>query len=192
MLSMIETAIEVGGGRIPASSIQQVIDWGKEMHAHPVELLDGVAETLEELAGRHPLVLITKGDLFHQETKVAASGLGQLFSGIEIVSEKDPECYRRAAARHGVVPADFVMVGNSVRSDVLPVLEAGGRAVHIPYGITWSHEVVDGDHRSDGWIQVDSIRAVPDALKSLTRPGREADAASGAGLGPGLSTQAGG
>jgi putative hydrolase of the HAD superfamily len=166
-LSMIETAIEVSEGRIPASSIQRIIDWGKEMHDHPVELLDGVVDTLDALTGTYALVLITKGDLFHQETKVAASGLGEHFTGIEVVSEKDPSCYRRALARYGVDPAEFVMVGNSVRSDVLPVLEIGARAVHIPYGITWGHEVAEADHAAEGWWQLDSVRDLPPLLASL-------------------------
>jgi putative hydrolase of the HAD superfamily len=174
ILSMIETAIEASEGRIPAASVQRIIDWGKEMHDHPVELLDGVAETLDSLTERYALLLITKGDLFHQETKVAASGLGELFSGIEIVSEKDAACYRRALGRYGVDPAEFVMVGNSVRSDVLPVLEIGARAVHIPYGITWGHEIAEADH-VDGWWQLESLRGLPDLLASLS------DRADGAG-----------
>jgi putative hydrolase of the HAD superfamily len=174
ILSMIETAIEASEGRIPAGSIQRIIEWGKEMHDHPVELLDGVVETLDDLTGRYALLLITKGDLFHQETKVAASGLGEHFTGIEILSEKDPASYRRALARYRVDPSEFVMVGNSVRSDVLPVLEIGARAVHIPYGITWGHEVVEADHPTDGWWRLDSLRVLPQLLDSLAAspPGR--------------------
>lgn len=167
ILSMIETAIEASEGRIPAGSIQRVIDWGKEMHDHPVELLDGVVETLDSLAGSYALVLITKGDLFHQETKVAASGLGEHFSGIEIVSEKDAASYQRSLARYRVEPAEFVMVGNSVRSDVLPVLEIGGRAVHIPYGITWGHEVAEAAPAGDGWWRLESLRELPTLLESV-------------------------
>jgi putative hydrolase of the HAD superfamily len=146
-LSMVETAIEVTGGRITAAEIQKLLDRGKEMLATPVELLPGVAEAVSTLAERYPLILVTKGDLFNQEQKLARSGLGEHFWRIEIVSEKDPATYRRILARDSIDPADFVMVGNSVRSDVLPVLAIGARAVHVPAELTWAHEhaVHDGD-----------------------------------------------
>ncbi len=142
-LSMIETAIEVTTGRITAAEIRELLDLGKAMLAHPVELLPGVAETVEALAGRYRLVLVTKGDLFHQEQKVARSGLADRFERIEIVSEKDEATYRRIVSTMGVDPEQFLMVGNTVRSDVLPVLAIGGRAVQVPYSVTWDHEVVD-------------------------------------------------
>jgi putative hydrolase of the HAD superfamily len=166
-LSMIETAIEVSGGRIPASSLQAIIDWGKELLTHPVELLAGAAETVRTLARRHRLILVSKGDLFHQESKIAGSGLVDSFRAVEIVAEKDPLTYRRLLERHGVPPERFVMVGNSVRSDVLPVLELGARAVHIPYGITWVHEVAEADHTTDGWWRLDSLGQLPDLLDAL-------------------------
>jgi putative hydrolase of the HAD superfamily len=146
-LSMVETAIEVTGGRITAGEIQKLLDRGKEMLATPVELLPGVAEAVTTLSERYPLILVTKGDLFNQEQKLARSGLGDLFWRIEIVSEKDPATYRRILARDSIDPADFVMVGNSVRSDVLPVLAIGARAVHVPAELTWVHEHAqhDGD-----------------------------------------------
>ncbi len=142
-LSMVETAIEVSRGEVSTSAIAELIRIGKEMLAHPVELLDGVAEAIDALAEDHRLVLITKGDLIHQETKIARSGLADRFERIEIVSEKDPATYKAILDRMDVTPERFCMVGNSVRSDVLPVLELGGCAVHVPYAITWSHEVVD-------------------------------------------------
>jgi putative hydrolase of the HAD superfamily len=123
-LSMIETAIEVSGEQV-------------------TELLPEVAETVARLAGDHRLLLVTKGDLLHQESKVARSGLAEHFEGIHIVSEKDPATYRRVLAAHGVEPTDFVMVGNSLRSDILPVLELGGRGIHVPYHTTWALEEVD-------------------------------------------------
>jgi putative hydrolase of the HAD superfamily len=169
-LSMIETAIEASEGRLPAASIQQIIDWGKELLTHPVELLDDVAEVVDVLTRRHQLLLVTKGDLFHQESKVAASGLADRFAGVEIVAEKDAATYQRALARHGIEPGQFLMVGNSVRSDVLPVLEIGGRAVHIPYGVTWGHEVVE-DHRAPaGWWQLDRLADLPDFLAEVVEP----------------------
>ena len=147
-LSMVETAIELSDGRIPAHEIHEVIALGKELLGHPVELIDGVAETLETLSQNHTLVLVTKGDLLHQETKLAASGLGELFWRIEIVSEKDVPTYERILRRHDIAARDFVMVGNSVRSDVLPVLELGAKAVHVPYHITWELEQAAVDDAS--------------------------------------------
>jgi len=144
-LSMIETAIEVTDGRITAAEISALLDVGKKMLAHPVNLLDGVADTVAELAEDYRLVVVTKGDLFHQEQKVARSGLADLFERIEIVSEKDEATYLRVVRAMGAEPTSFLMVGNSVRSDVLPVLAIGGHAVQVPYVLTWGHEVVE-DH----------------------------------------------
>jgi putative hydrolase of the HAD superfamily len=167
-LSMIETALEVSDGDLPAAAIQQLIDWGKALMSHPVELLDRVPETLDTLAGRYRLVLITKGDLFHQESKVAESGLSPLFERIEIVTEKSPDTYRRVLGRCGAHAGEFVMVGNSLRSDVLPVVEIGGRAVHVPYGITWAHEAVEpGTNDCDRWSQIPHIGDLPELLVSL-------------------------
>ncbi|HEX4903233.1 MAG TPA: HAD family hydrolase [Acidimicrobiales bacterium] len=142
-LSLIETAIEVTDGAIPTSAIATIIEFGKDLLDHPVELLDGVAEAIEHFRqrGLH-LTLITKGDLWHQESKVAASGIADHFDAIEIVAEKDVATYRSILQRHGIAPEGFCMVGNSVRSDVLPVLELGARAVHIPYEFLWAHEAV--------------------------------------------------
>ena len=142
VLSMIETAIALTEGRITGAEVQQILGMGHQMLAAPVELLDGVAETIPALAGRFRLMLLTKGDLFDQETKLARSGLGEHFHAVEIVSEKDTRTYRRVMARHGVRPDRFLMVGNSLRSDVLPVLEAGAAAVYIPYHLVWQHEQV--------------------------------------------------
>ena len=166
-LSMIETAIEVSEGTLPAAAVQELIRWGKELMSHPVELLDGVAETLAELAGGHRLVLVTKGDLFHQESKVAESGLAPLFDQVEIVSEKSPDTYRRIVAGCGARVEEFVMVGNSLRSDVLPVVEIGARAVHVPYGITWAHEAVELTDDQVSWARIDSLRQLPAVLAGL-------------------------
>jgi putative hydrolase of the HAD superfamily len=146
IVSMIETAIEISDARVDARDIHRIVMLGKALLEHPTALLDGVRDVVEELASRHRLILVTKGDLLHQETKVAASGLADLFWQIEIVSEKDPPTYRRLLERHSVAPADFVMIGNSVASDILPVLAIGGRAVHVPYHITWALEVVAADN----------------------------------------------
>lgn len=166
VLSMIETAIDLTEGRITSAEVATIVDWGKEMLSHPVELLDGVAETVERLSRSHTLVLITKGDLFHQETKVALSGLADSFRAVEIVAEKDPETYARVLSRNGVEPGEFLMAGNSVRSDVLPVLDIGGRAVHVPYHVTWDHEQVKA---SPGQFPVlEHLTALPELVESLT------------------------
>lgn len=141
-LSAIETAIEITAGRITPGEIRQLIELGREMLAHPVSLLDGVDETLAALAPRYRLVLITKGDLRDQERKLGKSGLASHFRHVEIVSEKDTAAYQRLFTRHAIDPARFLMVGNSLKSDILPVLELGGAGAHIPYHITWEAERV--------------------------------------------------
>jgi putative hydrolase of the HAD superfamily len=143
-LSLIETAIEVTDGAISTEAIATIIDFGKDLLDHPVELLDGVADAIDRFRERGlGLVLITKGDLWHQESKVAASGIADRFDAVEIVAEKDVATYRAILDRHAIEPSTFCMIGNSVRSDVLPVLELGGRAVHIPYTYLWAHEAVE-------------------------------------------------
>jgi putative hydrolase of the HAD superfamily len=150
-LSMIETAIDLTDGRITGIEIKRLIDLAHGMLAAPVELLEGVAETVATLAERgYTLMVITKGDLFDQESKLARSGLGDHFRHVEIVSEKDERTYRALLTRHGIAPGEFLMVGNSVRSDILPVLAVGGRAVHVPYHITWQHEAVAVPPEGDG------------------------------------------
>lgn len=144
-LSMIETAIELTNGAVTGTEIQQIMDIGKELLLFPIELLDGVRDVLETLARHHDLMVLTKGDLFDQESKIARSGLGHFFKYVEIVSEKDERTYRRILAKYGVLPDEFLMIGNSLKSDVLPVLHIGGRAVHVPYEITWAHERVEDE-----------------------------------------------
>src|SRR5687768_8075131 len=125
-LSAIETAIELTGGKIRAEEIRQLIELGREMLAHPVELLEGVPETLGRLAPQHRLLVITKGDLLDQERKLEKSGLAAHFERVEIVSEKNKLTYAAIFRRHGITPERFLMVGNSLKSDILPVLELGG------------------------------------------------------------------
>jgi putative hydrolase of the HAD superfamily len=169
-LSLIETAIEVTGGKIPAGRLQAVLDLGKVLLDHPVHLLDGVAETVDELTDRYRVMVITKGDLLHQETKVVRSGLEEVLWRVEIVSEKDEPTYQRILDRHGIEPATFVMVGNSVRSDVLPVLALGGHAVHIPYHVTWGLEQVD-PHPDHTFPVLTSIRELPACIRKLDGAG---------------------
>jgi putative hydrolase of the HAD superfamily len=139
-LSMIEAAVAITEARISAADVHRIVQLGKELLRHPVELLPGIREAVEAIAARHDIVLITKGDLFHQEAKVRDSGLSGLFRRIEIVSEKDVPTYARLLEELDIVPSQFVMIGNSLRSDIAPVLQLGGWGVHMPYHTTWSHE----------------------------------------------------
>jgi putative hydrolase of the HAD superfamily len=169
-LSMLETAIELTEGRIPASDLEVILGWGKKMLQEPTKLLDGVESTLTELSKQYDLLLITKGDLFDQEGKLARSGLGDLFLGVEIVSEKNTKTYRGIFKRRGIQPEDFVMVGNSLRSDVVPVVELGARAVHIPYHVTWHHEHVPEESLpKTGWQRLESVTELPGVLGSIDR-----------------------
>ena len=139
-LSMIESAIEISDARIAARDIHRIVELAQSMLRHPVELLPGVREAVASVAARWPVVLITKGDLFHQEAKVRESGLSDLFHRIEIVSEKDTATYARLLEEFGIGAHEFAMVGNSLRSDIAPVVALGGYGVHVPYHLTWVHE----------------------------------------------------
>src|SRR4051812_34509323 len=133
VLSMVETAIAVTDGRIPAQDIAAILSFGRTLVEHPVEVVEGAREVLETLRARdHELWLVADGDVFDQESKLAHSGLASLFDAVEIVSHKDPETYRKLLGRYGVLPEEFAMVGDSLRADVLPVIEIGGRAYHVP------------------------------------------------------------
>jgi putative hydrolase of the HAD superfamily len=167
-LSMLETAIDLTQAHIPASDLEVILGWGKRMLMEPTELLDQVEQTLKQIAGRYDLLLITKGDLFDQESKLARSGLGDLFLGVEIVSEKSVESYEGIFRRRGIAPGEFVMVGNSLRSDVVPVVTLGGQAVHIPYEVTWHHEHVPDEYLPrQGWTRIAAIGELPVVLEAL-------------------------
>ena len=141
--SMIETAIALTEGRISGQEIQKIIDFAKDMVNMDVQLLDSVAETIPALAQQYRLMLITKGDLLDQESKLARSGLAEYFQNVEIVSQKNTASYARILQRYAIAPERFLMVGNSLPSDVLPVLDLGGSGVHIPFEITWVQELVE-------------------------------------------------
>lgn len=143
-LSMLEAAIEMTAGRISTADISRILQLGHDTLRHPVELLDGVREAVAAIAADYPVVLITKGDLFHQESKIERAGLHDVLPRIEVVSEKDPATYARVLAEFGVAAENFVMIGNSLRSDAEPVLALGGWAVHMPYALTWAHEQEHG------------------------------------------------
>ncbi len=167
-LSMVETAIAITEARISAADIHALVELGKRVLQHPVELLPGMRAAVEAVAEHYPLVLITKGDLFHQERKVAQSGLADLFGRIEIVSEKDPATYRRVLDEFSLQPAQFAMVGNSLRSDIEPVLRLGGWGVHLPYHVTWAHEQEHGLAADEPhMITVHAAGDIPTALAQL-------------------------
>jgi len=161
-LSMIETAIELTEERITGKEIQEILGYTREMLSAPIELLDGVRETVEELSLGYNLMVITKGDLFDQEAKLARSGLGDFFSKIEIVSKKDKRTYETITAKYRISPDEFMMVGNSLRSDILPVLEMGAVAVHVPYETEWFHEAVE-EHELAGkeFVVLEKINLLP-------------------------------
>lgn len=167
VLSMMETALEVSDGRLDQTMMTAILAMGREMLRHPVELLPGVRETLETLAARYPLILITKGDLFDQERKLTASGLADLFHAVEIVSEKSASTYARVFAARGDGPDKGLMVGNSLRSDILPALEAGAFAVHIPHDLTWLYEHVEEPVDHPRLFIETSIRNVLDVIEKI-------------------------
>jgi putative hydrolase of the HAD superfamily len=165
-LSMIETAMELCDGGAPPEVVREILAAGREMLGHPVEPLPGVDEALARLSETYRLVLITKGDLMDQERKLAASGLGELFAAVEIVSEKDRDVYARVFERHGTGADEAVMAGNSMKSDVLPALEAGAFAVHIPYHVTWAHELADAPENHDRYGALEAIADLPDWINA--------------------------
>lgn len=143
-LSMVEAAIELTDGAITAQDIHRIVALGRSILEHPVELLPGIRDAVVAVAQHHRVVLITKGDLFHQESKVERSGLSDLFHRIEIVSEKDERSYARVLDECRTAAPAFAMVGNSLRSDIEPVIGLGGWGIHMPYHVTWAHELVHG------------------------------------------------
>ncbi len=164
-LSMIESLIELSDGKVTGQEIQQVIEIGKMIMSSPIELISGVTETIEALRG-YPLMIITKGDLFDQESKIARSGLADNFKMIEIVSEKDDATYLRLLKKYHIAPENFWMVGNSLKSDILPVAHIGAHAVHIPHETTWVHEMVSDKHASAyNYHELSTISELPALIK---------------------------
>jgi putative hydrolase of the HAD superfamily len=168
-LSMIEAALELSQHRITGNEVQRVLDLAKQMLSTDVELLEGVPEVIAQLAETYPLLLITKGDLAHQEAKIEQSGLKPYFRSIEIVTDKTPQSYAALLVRHHIEPSRFLMIGNSLRSDILPVLDIGGQAVHVPYAITWAHEHVDVPPDQQGrYHELEHIGQLPSLVEQLT------------------------
>ena len=164
MISMMETAISISGGTIDVSIIDKIIKLGNELLQKPVHVIDGVEETLKDLSGRYKLVVATKGDLLDQERKLEKSGLSSYFHHVEIVSEKRESDYAKLIRHLDILPQEFLMIGNSIKSDILPVLQLGAYAFHVPYYITWEHEKVDIHIENDKFKELESVKEVTSLL----------------------------
>ena len=167
-LSMIETAVEVTKGEVSAAVIAEILSFGRQMLQNPVETLPGVRETLDDLAGRYRIILITKGDLFDQERKLAQSGLGDYFNAVEIVSEKTPQTYERIFSRYGDGARRAMMVGNSLKSDVVPAIAAGSWGVHVPHELTWALEHEEAPEQNPRFRRIESLGKLPALIGQMT------------------------
>lgn len=167
MLSMIQTALRISEHKIPVKAIDKILEIGYEMMQKPVEILPGVEEVLAELQDDYRLVMATKGDLVDQEKKLKKSGLDHYFHHIEIMSEKKVADFAKLVRHLDVAPEEFLMMGNSLKSDVLPVLELGGHAIHIPYHITWEHERIEHEVEHDNFYQAEHIAQVVEMIKGM-------------------------
>jgi putative hydrolase of the HAD superfamily len=166
-LSMIETALEITEGRAPTSVISEILGIGRDLLSHPVECLPHARDALEALSGKYFLVLITKGDLFDQERKLAQSGLGDYFDAVEIVSDKTATTYRRIFGKHGEGPERSMMIGNSLKSDIVPAIAAGAWGVFVPHELTWVLEHVDKPEEAPRFREIPDLGHVPDLVTSL-------------------------
>ncbi|MDQ2094874.1 HAD family hydrolase [Rhodalgimonas zhirmunskyi] len=168
MLSMIETALEVTSDRVPGAVIHEIITAGQDMLRHPIDLLPHAREVIEALAPDYTLVLITKGDLLDQERKLAQSGLGEMFDAVEIVSEKVMQTYHAAFTRHGEGPTHAMMVGNSMKSDVLPAIEAGSWGVHVPHGLEWELEKAAPPQGAARFAELMDLGELPGLVEAIS------------------------
>jgi len=167
-LSMLEAATRLAPGPVDPALLDSLLSIAKDMLRTPVQLIEGVVDVLDLLTPRYRLVLLTKGDLFEQQSKIRRSGIADRFSLIRVLHAKTPEIYREVLHDVGASADEFVMVGNSLRSDVLPVLSIGARAVFIPHPLTWSHEHVQPeDMPASGWVEIDTLAALPSALQAF-------------------------
>lgn len=167
-LSMIETALDITEGRVPSSVISEILAVGRDLLSHPVECLPHARDALEALAGKYFLVLITKGDLFDQERKLAQSGLGDYFDAVEIVSDKNATTYRRIFGKHGEGPERAMMIGNSLKSDIVPAIAAGAWGVFVPHELTWVLEHVEKPEEAPRFREIPDLGHVPDLVAGLT------------------------
>ncbi|MND75774.1 dUMP phosphatase [compost metagenome] len=160
MLSMIETALRISNKTISIDIVEKAIAYGKDLLEKPIELLDGVEETIKALKKDYRLVVATKGDLLDQERKLKKSGLSHYFHHIEIMSDKQEADYHKLIKHLDIKPEEMLMIGNSLKSDVLPVISIGGHAIHVPYHTTWAHEKIDHNIEHQNFKQVSSINEV--------------------------------
>ncbi len=161
MLSMVEMAIELSNGNVSNSTIEAILNIGKDMINKPVELLDGVTEVLETLHGKYRLIVATKGDLLDQERKLDKSNLDKYFHHIEVLSDKKEDNYEKLLKHLDIKPSEFLMIGNSLKSDILPLINIGASAIHVPFHTTWAHETVDEDAIKDkGYKTVKQIKEI--------------------------------
>ncbi|WP_454802230.1 HAD family hydrolase [Mucilaginibacter phyllosphaerae] len=160
ILSMIEAAMKITQNTLSIEAVAQIMDLGKQMLNQPIELLDGVEEVLEALKSKYRLVVATKGDLLDQERKLKKSGLSPYFHHIEIMSEKDNANYLKLIKHLDIQPQELLMVGNSLKSDVMPVLSIGGHAIHVPYHITWAHEHIEDSIDNERFKSADTIKDI--------------------------------
>jgi putative hydrolase of the HAD superfamily len=168
VLSMIEAAIQLTDGQIRGSEIEKIIGFAKDMLQFDLQLFDGIEAVLADLSSSYNLMMITKGDQFEQERKIARSGLGDYFKYIEIVGEKSPSSYLHLLGKYGIAPEGFLMIGNSLKSDVLPVLDIGGQAIYIPYHSTWAHEYLDTNVVARyHFSEVEHIGQIPEFIRGI-------------------------
>jgi putative hydrolase of the HAD superfamily len=167
-LSMIETALEISNKKVDPSTIEKIITLGKELIKKPVELIDNVESVLRHLKQyNYKLIVVTKGDLLDQQRKLNKSGLENYFHQIEIVSDKQEKDYNRLLSNQDIQAEEFLMIGNSMKSDILPVLNLGGYAIHVPYPVTWGHEVVEDEEiNHDRYVKIDAISQAIDILNN--------------------------
>ena len=164
MLSMIESALDLSNNKVPQETIAQILELGKKMISHPVELLDGVEEVLAKLSGKYRLIVLTKGDLLDQERKLERSGLSQYFHHVEVLSDKKESNYKNLLDHLNIHVKEFLMIGNSLKSDVLPISNIGAQAVHVPFHTTWAHEMVPEDEMVNNHLKLNRLK---DVLKYL-------------------------
>ena len=164
MLSMIESALDLSNNKVSQETIAKILELGKSMISHPVELLDGVEEVLSKLMGRYRLIVLTKGDLLDHERKLERSGLSQYFHHVEVLSDKKENNYKNLLEHLKIDVNEFLMIGNSLKSDVLPILNIGAQAVHVPFHTTWAHEMVSEDEMENNHLKLNGLK---DILKYL-------------------------
>jgi len=164
MLSMIESALELSNNEVSQATIQEILNLGKRMIAHPVELLDGVKEVLKELGDKYRLIVLTKGDLLDQERKLERSSLSEYFHHVEVLSDKKEENYKNLLEHLEIEVDEFLMIGNSLKSDVLPIINIGAKAVHVPFHTTWQHEQVSIEDQDYNYLKINSLKDVLDYL----------------------------